>query len=142
MEQIFANFQKYDERGRRINIFAVEDDFVVGHLKIVYFPCSNRDQFSKNKGWELYNNYRSFVDLSEGLHRSSEVIPLVTVLFVEIDDNKPKKTFLNWCNDNFYQKRDTVERRNHEIEYLINKEKNIIIIKDSPRLNKFTMNNK
>lgn len=125
MERAFANFQKYNEKGQRMNLFAeVNGDEIV----IIYFPCSTKDQFSKSTAWEMYVNYCT----------KCVEIKSLTLTIIPVVENKPKKTFLNWCNENFYHMEDEIEHRYHEVEYLINKEKNKIVIKDKPYVNKLS----
>lgn len=125
MNEIFANFQKYNEKGQRMNIFCeVHEDGLI----VTYFPCSKYDQFSKHTGWKLYTEFKGG-DLSN-LHKWS-------CRTISVVDNKPKKTFLNWCNDNFYHLRDRTVRYNRF--FLENKHGKRIILKDKPMFDKMSM---
>jgi hypothetical protein len=132
MYEIFANFQKYDEKGRRVNLFAQQEN---GKLTISYFLCSKQDQFSKARGWVMYLNYLN--SLIGPNHPGHAAVPKVTQVIIDVVDNKPKKTFLNWCNDNFYHLRDRTVRYNRF--YLENKQGKRIILKDKPMFDKLSM---
>jgi hypothetical protein len=126
MANEFANFQKYNEKCQRMSIFAdVEGDKIV----ITYFPCSTKDQFSKQTAWKMYDDY--CLDIRE--------IKSISHTVITVEDNKPKKTFLNWCNDNFYHKVERIEKRRHDVVYLEDKNNNRIVIKDRRCIDKLSM---
>jgi len=134
MNKIFANFQKYDEKGRRLNIFAIDDNQAPNSLKVVYFPCSKADQFSKARGWELYANHNA---LMGGVLVPMEETPKAVIKYIEIIDNKPKKSFLNWCNENFFSRK--FKFVTYRRETLRNDAGKVIRVKDSPIENKFSL---
>jgi hypothetical protein len=131
MDEVFANFKKYNEKGQRMNIFAVVHD---NDIIITYFPCSKKDQFCKEIGWELWELY---FDDTMGI----EEMKLVSNAVIPIVDGKPKKTFLNWCNENFLQPQDTIDWRSHYVKYLKTNEGKLIILADRPIVKKLSMRN-
>lgn len=100
MQTKFVHFRKRDKKGRRLAIFARavsqigEFDKEIpppDSLEILVFTCSLDDQFSKKKGYELYDQ---FGKNNPNVHPERFLIPIV--------DNKPLKSFINWANDTFY----------------------------------------
>lgn len=123
---MYANFNKYDNKGRRLSIFGVEEN-ENGVVRTYVFTCSKCDQFSKRKAWQLFENYTK--SLNEEYLDENDEVPVVTVEKVDIVDNKPKKTFINWCNENFYQLKST--NVNYTRIFVENKNGQRTILKDS-----------
>lgn len=88
---MFVNFKKRDKKGRRLSIFA---EIVFNQLFILVFTCSPEDNFSRKTGYWLYERWKSGGDPDVAKPISKGVI---------IVDEKPLKTFINWCNDTYYE---------------------------------------
>lgn len=107
-QQDYRTFRFYDEKGRRLSIFAVPSSFhmplpdddsvelgkLVDGLTIYVFTCSKKDTFSKKKARQLYEDYITTPE-TELSHPEIYIIP--------IQDNKPKWSFLIWCRENFFK---------------------------------------
>lgn len=91
-----ATFAFYDEKGRRLNIFAEQ---VEAGLKISVITCSKDDQFCKKVGRALYMTWRSGITEVEG--KKIDTNPQEFILTLK-DSTKPQREFIQWCRDNFY----------------------------------------
>jgi len=116
---MYANFNRYNDQGERMNIFCEPE--VDGTLSIIFFPCSKKDQFSKKVAWEFCK-----------IWKMGGMVNNATRLSISVMDNKPKKTFLNWCNSVFNKLEVTIDWRKHEVTYVKNKFGNIVVLKDKP----------
>jgi hypothetical protein len=94
MENYFATFNFYDQKGRRLNIFAEQEG---NDLKITVITCSRKDMFSKKKGRSLYEKWVTG-------ENATEISPKVHIVPIS-DTKKSKKEFINWCRENFMRKR-------------------------------------
>ena len=80
----------YDEKGRRLSIFAKQKD---KELEITIITCSKKDQFSKKEAKSLYAQ----VNWGKTTCKPQRFT-------IPIKDDKPKWTFINWCRENYYHK--------------------------------------
>ena len=101
----FSNLSKYDEKGKRLAIFAEVDDETPTKLHIFILKCSKKDQFTKALAREVYEKYKEtrtvLVVENNGIYYHPNVIS------INIDNPAtPKKCFLEWCNSTFYSYRD------------------------------------
>lgn len=108
----YVTYKFYDERGRRLSIFALPI-YTIGELEsempkdpnslvITIIPCSKKDTFSKKVGTEEFEIYKSVI--MQGFEGSSGV----TELQIPIVDGKPKTTFLRWCEATYFKYQPTV----------------------------------
>lgn len=107
-KQYYVTYKFYDEKERRLAIFAVPS-LMAGEyedvdtpkewnaLLLFVIPCSKKDTFSKAKAKELFEENWSLK--TQGF----EGIKGVTELLIPIENNKPKFTFIKWCEDNYYK---------------------------------------
>lgn len=125
---MYANFNRYDNKGRRLSLFAEEEN---NKLKIYVITCSKSDQFCKKDGWwylELHQRYLAGVIQEDDLEEL--FVPHPQVFEIDVIDNKPKKTFINWCNENFYFLKEKQVRYNRW--WVENKNGIRVHVKDSP----------
>lgn len=105
---MYANFNKFDNKCRRLAIFAEPYNETltdsISHLFITVITCSKSDQFSKKKAWELFKHHNDLLKGEVANDFKRPVNPYFNML--KIVDNKPKRTFINWCNENYYYKGD------------------------------------
>ena len=81
---IHKTFSFYDKKGRRLSIFG---EVVDNKINITIIPCSKHDKFYKDKANILFNTI--------GAYKELHIIPII--------DNKSMKSFINWCETNFYR---------------------------------------
>lgn len=103
----YVTYKFHDERGRRLSIFATPvyliGEFEVGmpkepnYLQINIIPCSKKDTFSKKRGTEEFEIFKSVRE--QGFEGSKGVIELQTPII----DGKPKTSFLRWCEANYFK---------------------------------------
>jgi hypothetical protein len=93
-QKIFASFQHYDVKGRRLSIFGTPFKDGSG-MEILVFFCSKQDQFSKEYGWNLYRSFRDVYQFKEVVKMSP---------YMEVVPGTSKKDFIIWCNNLFYKK--------------------------------------
>lgn len=108
----YVTYKFYDEKGRRLSIFATPV-FVVGklekelptaanYLQVTIIPCSKKDTFSKKTGIGVFEEFKS---LQRDAFLTNEN---VIELHVPIADGKPKTSFLRWCEANYFKLRPTI----------------------------------
>lgn len=101
--QEYSNLRCYDEKGRRVAIFARHitlSDGSAGEelvnpraaLEITVITCSKQDNFSKKRANTLYRNH---IAGGEGCHPD--------LFHIEVREDKPKWTFLMWCKENYFK---------------------------------------
>jgi len=107
-QDYLVTYKFYDHRKRRLGIFGVPivafGEFEEGstqkiptHLRVVVFTCSKKDIFSKQRVRKYFEIYTT---------RSEEQAPEMLKPFdfiIPIEDNKPKQTFLNYCEQNYFK---------------------------------------
>lgn len=86
-------FKYYDDKKRRLSIFAEKQED--NNLCITIIPCSRKDVFKKQISIDLFNN----ISLGKVENKSfyQVVIPII--------ENKPGKTFIDWCEHHCYKSR-------------------------------------
>lgn len=112
----YVTYKFYDSRKRRLAIFAIptikvvdaESLFVgngpiVDTLHIYVIACSRKDTFSKKKAKALFEE---FIDLKRQGFDGGMAHPIE--LQIDVKDDKPKFTFLRWCEDNYFKYRNLV----------------------------------
>lgn len=83
----YSTFSFYDKRGRRLSIFAIEqEDYKQIWLQIQVIPCALNDMFSRKIGRKMYE---------DGIAEKWATIP--------VENGKPKNTFLTYCRKNFFK---------------------------------------
>jgi len=94
---IYSNLKRFDNKGRRLSIFATSKD---GNqtLDIYVQVCSKKDQFKKE-----YTRSRANFYFSEGEINFKAEFPddHPQIFNIMVEEGKPKITFLNWCRTNF-----------------------------------------
>lgn len=80
----WSNFSRYDRSGRRLSIFC--DILNKKELIITVIPCAKKDIFNKEIGKQLF--YANF-----GV---KYIVPII--------EDKPIRTFMDWCKENYYKK--------------------------------------
>lgn len=94
---IYSNLKRFDNKGRRLSIFATSKD---GNqtLDIYVQVCSKKDQFKKE-----YTRSRANFYFSEGEVNFKAEFPddHPQIFNIVVEEGKPKITFLNWCRTNF-----------------------------------------
>lgn len=94
---IYSNLKRFDNKGRRLSIFATSKD---GNqtLDIYVQVCSKKDQFKKE-----YTRSRANFYFSEGEISFKAEFPddHPQIFNIVVEEGKPKITFLNWCRTNF-----------------------------------------
>lgn len=89
----FSNFRRYNAKGQRLAIFCRKVE-AQKDMEIFILRCSRKDIFSKKVAKDVYERY-----VNTGV--TADYHPQVFNLL--IDNNKPKYTFLRWCNNNTYK---------------------------------------
>lgn len=89
-----ATFAFYDEKGRRLGIFA---EIIVDSLSISIITCSKQDMFSKKKSRELYEMWE------DSGRKHPDIHPMTFNISLK-DKTTPRKEFIIWCRENFYSK--------------------------------------
>lgn len=102
MNQVYSNFKKYDERGRRVAIFGwlYNEGKSMG---VTVITCSTEDQFCKKTAKEAYKDWMACLAEGQGGEYSGKFHPLNGVV-LEFDPEKPLKSFIQWCNKHYYFK--------------------------------------
>lgn len=91
---MWTTYRFYDEKGRRLAIFA--EDFGQGkELKITIITCSQKDQFSKVRAKKLFE--KCHIDPA-----ACACHP--TIIRIPVINDKPKWTFIHWCQDNYFKR--------------------------------------
>lgn len=85
----YTTYKFYNHLGNRCSIFAKEVD--KNQIEIVVIPCSHRDTFKKRVGRNMY-------EMEEYNDKNS------SIFYVDIDNNKPGQTFINWCKEHYRRK--------------------------------------
>lgn len=98
-EEVYVTYKFYDSKLRRLAIFGQRNS---GIISIYVIACSRKDAFIKKKAREMFEDYKK--------KQPQFIIPE--------KDNKPGKTFINFCHDNFYKRKGKVELK-CEIPYFI-----------------------
>lgn len=80
----WSNFIRYDKSGRRLSIFC--DILNEKELIITVIPCAKKDVFSKKDGIAYFKEGKGV----------KHIVPII--------EDKPIKTFMNWCKENYYRK--------------------------------------
>jgi len=96
-DRLYYNTYKfYDERGRRLSIFALP--LPDNCLKITVLVCSKKDRFSRKVARKIFEE----IALSKNelvsfppLHKTART----TV--IKVEDGKLRKGFIEWCRKNF-----------------------------------------
>lgn len=89
----YSTYKFYDERGRRLSIFATVMN--EAQISVTIVTCAKGDKFSRKVGKALYEQW-----LEGTLRKSSDCHPQIRL--IAIKDGKPKKTFLSWCRETYY----------------------------------------
>lgn len=88
MDKYFCTFSFYDNSARRLGIFGR----VIGKtIDIHIVTCSRKDDFRKEKARIIYEGR-----LNNGSNRGLSTA-------IQVDDDKPKWTFMQWCLKNYYK---------------------------------------
>ena len=87
---MYKAFCYYDKKGRRLSIFGEKGGL---NVLITVIPCSKNDIFKKSIAKELYNR----TGLSLEVNCELFVIPII--------DDKPRKSFIDWCELNYYKQK-------------------------------------
>lgn len=80
----WTNFSRYDKSGRRLSIFC--DILNEKELIITVIPCAKKDYFNKKVGKDLFY-------IGKGVRY---IVPII--------EDKPIRTFMDWCKENYYKK--------------------------------------
>lgn len=107
----YVSYKFYDGAGRRLSIFCIpgyrtmeENDMLPETVLYIYIlPCSKKDTFSKLRAKMLFLRYRTYKN--EGL-KCPDVHPIE--IQVDVINEKPKWTFLHWCEKNYYKYQRTI----------------------------------
>jgi len=91
---IYANFKKYDYNGNRLAIFGVPI-LGIGKMEIFVLKCSKKDQFNKNLAWQVYASPNHNLN-------GKQYHPMMYK--IDINEEFPKKTFIEYIKTNFYSK--------------------------------------
>lgn len=97
MKNLFITYKFYDDKKRRLSIFG-EYFPANGVIEIAVFTCSNKDHFSKKTAREAFELLCHSVTECHNGHFH----PMLSI--IDVVDNKPGKTFINWCDEHFYKK--------------------------------------
>jgi len=94
---IYSNLKRFDNKGRRLSIFATSKD---GNqtLDIYVQVCSKKDQFKKEYTRSRANFYFSEGEISFKAEFPDDHPQIFNIM---VEEGKPKITFLNWCRTNF-----------------------------------------
>lgn len=104
----YITYKFWDSQGRRLAIFA-RPVFIFGEfddtdtpikaekLHIYIIPCSKKDVYSKKFAKKMFEEHVG--DRYAGL----EGINSIAELSIPIENDKPKFTFLKWCEDNYFK---------------------------------------
>lgn len=84
----YRTYNFYDQKGQRLTI--IGDKLTDTEINLTIIPCNLKDQFSKKKGIELYNNIKA----------NSEV---KTKFYNEIIKGDGAVDFMRYCRSNFYK---------------------------------------
>lgn len=90
--KVYASFQHYDHKGRRLSIFGTPFPDGSG-MEIRIITCSKADNFIKWIGWQLYNHSIA----NPGVMNKICTPEIETVPFTK------KHEFLKYCNQRFYK---------------------------------------
>lgn len=105
---MWTTYKFYDEKGRRLTIVgrvvcdaAIEQEdgtikFENEQLDIQIVTCSKKDEFSKKA-------VKAFVKTLEEGGNGDNLGFKVLNITIPIKDNKPKFTFISWCQDTYYK---------------------------------------
>lgn len=104
----YTTYKYYDQKGRRLSIFGRNLD---NKLVIDIITCSKKDEFSKKKGRELFNEYIEL--LSKNVDNPLPCYPIQ--ILVEIENEKPGYSFIKFCNNNFYKKTTILRRLEQDV---------------------------
>lgn len=107
----YVTYKFHDTKGRRLAIFAVpsyreglyqgvslREQMPFNLLKIFIITCSKKDTFSKARARNMFAEFMQFK--MQGF-TGSYAHP--TEIQIDVKDDKPKFTFLRWCEDNYFK---------------------------------------
>ena len=102
----YSNLTRYDSSGRRVAVFARQDENNPSILEIFVLRCSKKDQFTKKLARDIY-------ELSQyELFKDKDIIEFGTSIYhpeknrvVIFNPATPKKEFLQWCNKKYFKLR-------------------------------------
>lgn len=103
----YVTYKFYDEKGRRLAIFAIPGYKLVDNgknegeleqeiLRIYVITCSKKDTFSKKRARHMF---AEFYGMKQQGWIGASAHPIE--LQIDIKDDKPKFTFLKWCEENY-----------------------------------------
>ena len=79
MENVWKTYKFFNEKGRRMSIFAKPES---GGIEITVIPCSRHDQFCKAKARELYQEGKCHMEIFHA-------------------DGNCFADFIKWCNNKY-----------------------------------------
>ena len=91
---MYKTFKYYDDNGRRLSIMGEIIKSPIGDLILMtVIRCSKEDNFNKTVAIEIYTAIKEgrYFDYSE--------------VTISILDNKPGKSFIDWCESNLYKEK-------------------------------------
>lgn len=106
--QYYVTYKFHDLKGRRLAIFAIPS-YKAGEydlnkpsypnmLQIYVITCSKKDTFSKKYAKKMFEE---FYAMKQQGWTGAYAHPLE--LQIDIKDDKPKFTFLKWCEENYFK---------------------------------------
>lgn len=106
----YVTYKFFDEKKRRLAIFAIPTHEVVdgpidpdgqpSKVRVYIIPCSKKDTFSKKRAKELFIEFMEFRRLG-----FDGALAHPIELQIAVKDDKPKFTFLKWCEENYFKYR-------------------------------------
>jgi hypothetical protein len=103
MNNLYVSYKFYDDHKRRLAIFG--EHFPESNIiEIAVFTCSNKDHYSKKTAREAFELLCKSVNECNEHHFH----PMLSV--IDVVDNKPGKSFITWCEEHFYKRRQYVHR--------------------------------
>lgn len=98
--QYYVTYRFYDTKGRRLAIFAVPDNILTSatKLRVLVIACSKKDTFSKNRAKQLFEEFITLKGMG-----FDATIAHPTEIMIDVRDDKPKFTFLKWCEANYFK---------------------------------------
>lgn len=93
----FSNLKRYNSKGQRLGIFCRQKS--ENMMEVFVLRCSRKDHFNKDVARKAYIQY-----LETGGENGSKKYCFHPEIFdLQIDNGKPKSSFLRWCNNNTYK---------------------------------------